>query len=84
MALVTRYSKTPNLTKNDVPYEVATVHNAGVIKNNSENIMLFRTHKLNGRSILGLERSNDDYNFKVEQKPFLTSYSRRISRIRSI
>lgn len=73
MALVTRYSKNPNHARNDVPYVVATDHNAGVIKHNSENIMLFRSHKLNGRSILGLARSNDCFNFKVEQRPFLTS-----------
>lgn len=71
MALVTRYSKNPILTKKDVPYEVATVHNAGVVKYNGEYIMLFRSHKHNGRSILGLARSNDGYNFGVEEKPFL-------------
>ena len=71
MALVTRYSKNPILTKKDVPYEVATVHNAGVIKHKGEYIMLFRSHKHNGRSILGLARSKDGYNFKVEEKPFI-------------
>ncbi len=71
MALVTRYTKNPILTKNDVPYEVATVHNAGVIKFNNKYIMLFRSHKHNGRSILGLARSRDGYKFKVEEKPFI-------------
>lgn len=32
MTLITRYKHHPILTKNDVPYEVATVHNAGVTK----------------------------------------------------
>jgi predicted GH43/DUF377 family glycosyl hydrolase len=72
MELITRYSNNPILTKKDVPYEVATVHNAGITKFNGEYIMLFRSHKHNGRSILGLARSNDGYHFKVEEKPFMT------------
>lgn len=71
MELITRYKKNPILTKNDVPYEVATVHNAGITKYKNEYIMLFRAHKYNGRSILGLARSNDGFHFKVEKKPFL-------------
>jgi predicted GH43/DUF377 family glycosyl hydrolase len=71
MTLITRYKHNPILTKNDVPYEVATVHNAGVTKFGDEYIMLFRSHKLNGRSILGLARSKDGYHFKVEEKPFM-------------
>ncbi|SHF54177.1 Predicted glycosyl hydrolase, GH43/DUF377 family [Mariniphaga anaerophila] len=76
MPLVKRYANNPILTKNDVPYEVATVHNAGVTKYNNQYIMLFRSHKLNGRSILGLARSTDGYHFKVEEKPFLEPATR--------
>jgi len=71
MALITRYSNNPILTKKDVPYEVATVHNAGVTKFNGEYLMLFRSHRHNGRSILGLARSSDGFNFRVDEKPFL-------------
>ncbi|PLB86518.1 glycosidase [Dysgonamonadaceae bacterium] len=71
MTLVTRYPNNPILTKNDVPYEVATVHNAGITRYGDEYIMLFRAHKLNGRSILGLARSKDGYHFTVEDKPFM-------------
>ncbi|HDR51884.1 MAG TPA: glycosidase, partial [Mariniphaga anaerophila] len=71
MALINRYSNNPILTKNDVPYEVATVHNAGVVKHNGEYIMLFRAHKHNGRSILGLARSRDGYRFTADEKPFM-------------
>ena len=69
--LVTRYKNNPILTKKDVPYPVATVHNADVTKFNNEYIMLFRSHLLNGRSIIGLARSNDGYKFIVDNKPFL-------------
>lgn len=73
--IVTRYKKNPILTKNDVPYTVATVHNAGVVKYNDEYIMLFRSHLLNGRSVIGIARSKDGYKFKVDEEPFLTPSS---------
>ncbi len=71
MALVTRYKNNPILTRKDVPYEVATVHNAGVTKYNGQYIMLFRSHRHNGRSILGLARSRDGFDFKVDPEPFM-------------
>ncbi len=71
MTLVRRYKGNPILTKEDVPYEVATVHNAGVTKFGDEYIMLFRSHKHNGRSILGLARSKDGFHFTVEDRPFM-------------
>ncbi|HAH56590.1 MAG TPA: glycosidase, partial [Bacteroidales bacterium] len=71
MPLVKRFDGNPILTKTDVPYPVATVHNAGVIKHNGEYIMLFRSHRFTGRSILGLARSNDGFNFTVEPEPFM-------------
>ena len=68
---IVRYPNNPILTKDDVPYPVATVHNAAVVKHAGEYIMIFRSHKLNGRSILGMARSEDGYNFKVNEKPFM-------------
>lgn len=70
--IVTRYKRNPILTKDDVPYQVATVHNAGMVKYNDKYIMLFRSHLHNGRSIIGLAQSRDGYNFRVEPEPFLT------------
>ena len=71
MPLIKRYSKNPILTKDDVPYEVATVHNAGAVKFGDKYILLFRSHLLNGRSIIGLAESNDGYDFKVRPEPFM-------------
>jgi len=68
---VTRYKNNPILTKDDVPYKVETVHNAGVVKHNGQYIMLFRSHKDNGRSIIGKAVSDDGFNFTVEPKPFM-------------
>jgi len=71
MELVTRYEKNPILTRKDVPFEVATVHNAGVTKYKGGYIMLFRSHRFNGRSILGLARSRDGFTFEVDGEPFM-------------
>jgi len=54
------------------PYAVETVHNASVVKHNGTYIMLFRSHRRNGRSIIGLAESEDGLNFRVRPEPFLT------------
>lgn len=70
---VKRYKNNPILTKADVPYPVATVHNAGMAKYGDKYIMLFRSHLLNGRSVIGIAESKDGYKFKVRKEPFLTA-----------
>jgi len=72
MSIIERYKNNPILTKNDVPYPVFTVHNAGVVKFNKQYIMVFRSHLQNGRSILGLARSEDGFKFEVDAQPFMT------------
>jgi predicted GH43/DUF377 family glycosyl hydrolase len=71
-SIVKRYEKNPILTKNDVPYPVVTVHNAGVVKADGRYWMIFRSHLYNGRSILGLAESSDGYLFTVRSEPFMT------------
>jgi predicted GH43/DUF377 family glycosyl hydrolase len=68
---VRRYESNPILTRADVPYKVETVHNAGVVKCNGKYVMLFRSHRDNGRSIIGLAQSNDGFNFTVGPEPFM-------------
>ncbi len=70
--VVQRYSKNPILTRDDVPYPVATVHNAGMVKHDGRYVMLFRSHRRNGRSIIGLAESVDGFSFTVRPEPFLT------------
>ena len=72
MTIVKRYENNPILTKDDIPYPVATVHNAGVVKFNNRYIMIFRSHLDNGRSILGKAESSDGFIFKAADKPFIT------------
>ena len=69
--LVKRYEGNPILTRHDVPYPVETVHNAGATKFEGRYILLFRSHLRNGRSIIGIARSDDGYNFLVDSKPFM-------------
>lgn len=69
--IVHRYEGNPILTRADVPYPVATVHNAGVVKHQGRYMMLFRSHQHNGRSVIGLATSDDGYRFNVAPEPFL-------------
>jgi len=69
--IIARFKNNPILTAKDVPYPVATVHNAGIVKHNDRYIMLFRSHLLNGRSIIGRADSEDGFSFTVHPKPFL-------------
>ena len=64
MHYVRRYEKNPIFTKHDIPYPVETVHNAAVAKFNGKYMMLFRSHRANGRSIIGIAESDDGYNFR--------------------
>ncbi|MCH7526097.1 MAG: glycoside hydrolase family 130 protein [Planctomycetes bacterium] len=69
--LVRRFDKNPILTKDDIPYPVETVHNAGAVKHNGRYILLFRSHRRTGRSIIGLADSDDGFAFRVHPEPFL-------------
>ncbi|MDY6933207.1 MAG: glycoside hydrolase family 130 protein [Spirochaetota bacterium] len=80
MLFVKRYEKNPILTKDDIPYPVATVHNAGATKYRDKYILLFRSHLHNGRCVIGLAESDDGYNFSVAQKPFMTPATRGVFR----
>jgi len=71
MAIVTRYADNPVLTKDDIPYQVETVHNAAVVKHENKYVMIFRSHLDTGRSILGKAESEDGFNFQVSPFPFL-------------
>ncbi len=69
--VIERYPANPVLTKDDVPYAVETVHNAGLTRYDGRTIMLFRSHLRNGRSIIGIATSEDGFKFTVGPKPFM-------------
>jgi predicted GH43/DUF377 family glycosyl hydrolase len=69
--IVERHSDNPILIPDDIPYPVATVHNAGVTKHGGRYVMLFRSHRENGRSVIGLADSEDGFHFVPLPEPFL-------------
>ena len=69
--VVKRYEGNPILTSKDVPYPVETVHNAAVTKHDHKYVMLFRAHRANGRSILGLAESDDGFHFVPRPEPYM-------------
>jgi predicted GH43/DUF377 family glycosyl hydrolase len=69
--VVKRFKNNPILIKDQVPYKVETVHNAGVVKHDGRYVMLFRSHLQNGRSIIGIAESEDGFSFSVRKEPFL-------------
>ena len=69
--VIQRYEGNPILTPKDIPYTVATVHNAGVVKHDGKYVMLFRSHRENGRSILGLADSDDGFHFVPRPELFM-------------
>ena len=76
--LVTRYEGNPILTKHDIPYAVETVHNAGAIKFEGRYVLLFRSHLHNGRSIIGIARSENGYDFKADAMPFIIEHNNKL------
>ena len=69
--LVQRYAGNPILTPDDIPYPVETVHNAAVVRHDDKYVMLFRSHRDNGRCILGLADSVDGFKFVPRPEPFM-------------
>ena len=76
--IIKRYEKNPILTKKDIPYQVETVHNAGMIRADGRYIMLFRSHLRTGRSIIGIAESKDGFSFKVHPEPFIVPASKSV------
>ena len=70
--LIRRHEHNPILTPDNVPYQVATVHNGAVTRHNDRYVMLFRAHLSNGRSVIGMAESGDGFRFTVRPEPWLT------------
>jgi predicted GH43/DUF377 family glycosyl hydrolase len=68
---VHKYNQNPILTKDNVPFKVNSIFNAGAVKFNDKYLLLCRTEMPSGRSSLTLAESIDGVNFNVEQKPIL-------------
>jgi predicted GH43/DUF377 family glycosyl hydrolase len=69
---VQKFAQNPIITKDDVPFKVNSIFNAGAVKIDDKYLLLCRTEMPNGRSSLTLAESADGTNFTVAQKPTLT------------
>ncbi len=63
---VTKYTKNPILTKEDVPFKVNSIFNAGAVKFNGNYLLLCRVEMPTGRSAFVKALSKDGVNFEVE------------------
>ncbi len=69
---VIKYDRNPILTKDNVPFHVNSIFNAGAVKIDDRYLLLCRTEMPNGRSTLTLAESSNGIDFKVADKPCLT------------
>lgn len=69
---ITRYSKNPILSKENVLFKINSIFNPGAVKFKGKYLLLCRIEMPIGRSSLVIAESEDGYNFKVSEKPALT------------
>jgi len=67
-----RYGKNPILTKDDVPFKVNSIFNAGAIKFDDKYLLVCRVEMPNGRSSFVTALSKEGCRFIVDSKPCLT------------
>lgn len=62
---IERFKNNPILTKDDVPFRVNSIFNAGAVKYNNKYILMCRVEMPTGRSSFVLAESSDGFNFEV-------------------
>jgi beta-1,4-mannooligosaccharide/beta-1,4-mannosyl-N-acetylglucosamine phosphorylase len=67
----TRYAHNPILSSKDIPYPCNAVFNAAACKYGNQYLLLLRIEDLHGKSHLTLARSEDGYQFKVDNQPWI-------------
>ncbi len=65
----TKYEGNPILTKDECPWPVTCVYNAGAAKYKGKYILMPRCLGLDGNCTLGLAESDDGYHFTMRPKP---------------
>ncbi len=71
MDKIIKYEGNPLLTKDDVPFRVNSIFNAGAVKLDGRYLLLCRTEMPDGRSAFTLAESTDGIKFTVSDKPCL-------------
>jgi predicted GH43/DUF377 family glycosyl hydrolase len=69
---IIKFEKNPIIIKEDVPFRVNSIFNAGAIKFDGGYLLLCRVEMPSGRSSFVLAKSKNGVNFKVDSKPCLT------------
>ena len=72
MKKISKYSNNPILTKDNVPFQVNSIFNAGAVRIDGKYLLLCRTEMPNGRSSFTLAESTNGIDFNVSSKPCLT------------
>jgi predicted GH43/DUF377 family glycosyl hydrolase len=72
MKEINKFSKNPILTKDNVPFPVNSIFNAGAVRIDDKYLLLCRTEMPNGRSCLTLAESMNGIDFNVAAQPCLT------------
>ena len=68
---IIRHGENPIITKEDVPFKVNSIFNAGATKFEDKYLLVCRVEMPNGRSSFVLAWSEDGIKFKVDAKPCL-------------
>jgi len=66
-----RYHGNPIIQRSDIPYPCNTVFNAAACKFNGKYLLLLRVEDLSGHSHLTIARSDDGYNFDIDDRPWI-------------
>jgi predicted GH43/DUF377 family glycosyl hydrolase len=66
-----RYEQNPIIELEDIPFRCNTVFNAASVKFEGQSILLLRVEDLRGRSVFAIARSDDGYNFTVDDEPVM-------------
>ena len=70
---IIRYEKNPILTKDDVPFRVNSIFNAGAVRHDGKYLLVCRVEMPTGRSSFVLAESGDGIKYNVHSKPCLTT-----------
>ncbi len=71
--LVHRWEGNPILTTDDFSSKCQALHNAGAVKIGDIFLLLLRVEDMRGRSHFTLARSENGFQFQVDDEPFMTS-----------
>lgn len=69
--LVQRWEGNPIITMDDVPFKCLALHNAAAVKVGDEFLLLLRVEDMRGKSFLALARSENGFQFTVDEEPLM-------------